>query len=151
MCTLNFANLTPRFFDPKLIRWGGDHVEVHRNTKTCKVSEVSGYIRLHPACGFRPATRCGVAAVALRFIRVPVWGTGSEKQKIDHTRWKYLMWSASSTDGFSYGGYGGSVFFLGKVERYVMYYNSAIENIDSIYMAYIEDIDAETNLFMDTV
>ena len=32
-----------------------------------------------------------------------------------------------------------------------MYYNSAIENIDSIYMAYIEDIDAETNLFMDTV
>lgn len=61
------------------------------------------------------------------------------------------MWSASSTDGFSYGGYGGSVFFLGKVERYVMYYNSAIENIDSIYMAYIEDIDAETNLFMDTV
>ena len=52
----------------------------------------------------------------------------------------------------SYGGYGGYVFFFGgEVERYVMYYHSAFVNIDSIYMVYIEDIDAETDLFMDRV
>ena len=43
------------------------------------------------------------------------------------------------------------VFWGGKVERYVMYYNSAFVNIDPIYMVYIEDIDAETDLFMDRV
>ena len=36
-------------------------------------------------------------------------------------------------DGLGYGGYGGYVFFFGgKVERYVMYYNSAFVNIDPI-------------------